>query len=139
LVIAVQGLAGVISAFLFGRMDTRDRERLMLALPMAATGIVIMLLLSSNFIALGLVMAITGFLNGPIDIALFTLRQRRTDPNWTGRAFAVSMSFNYAGFPIGSAAAGIIASRSIEAAILFGAVTAFISGVLAVAMIPSGE
>jgi hypothetical protein len=84
-------------------------------------------------------MAITGFLNGPIDIALFTLRQRRTDPSWTGRAFAVSMSLNYAGFPIGSAAAGLIASHSIEAVIVFGAVAALVSGVLAVAMVPANE
>jgi MFS family permease len=46
LVFAVQGLAGVISAFLFGRLDTRNRERLMLALPMGATGVVLLLLLS---------------------------------------------------------------------------------------------
>ena len=35
--------------------------------------------------------------NGPFDISLFTLRQRRTDPAWFGRAFAVSMSLNFVG------------------------------------------
>lgn len=29
-----------------------------------------------------------GLASGPLDIALFTIRQRRTDPAWTGRAFA---------------------------------------------------
>ena len=81
-------------------------------------------------------MALTGFLNGPLDIALFTLRQRRTDPAWTGRAFAVSMSFNYVGIPIGSAIAGVVATRSIEAAVAIGVVTSLIAGVLAVMMIP---
>jgi hypothetical protein len=38
-----------------------------------------------------------------MDIALFTMRQRRTDPAWIGRAFAVSMALNFVGFPIGAA------------------------------------
>ena len=55
-----------------------------------------------------LAMAVTGFLNGPADVTMFTLRQRRTDPAWFGRAFAVSASFNFAGYPLGSAIAGAI-------------------------------
>ena len=47
-----------------------------------------------------------GLLVGPTDIALFTVRQRRTDPAWMGRAFSVSMAFNYLGVPIGAAVAG---------------------------------
>jgi len=140
LVIAVQGLTGVIAAFLFGRMDTRNRERRMLAVPMIMMAITMAILLRPlSFIVVLLVMAITGFLNGPIDIALFTLRQRRTDPSWTGRAFAVSMAFNYVGVPIGSGLAGAMASHSINAAIVFGAVASFASAILAVAMVPSSE
>ena len=140
LVIAVQGLTGVIAAFLFGRMDTRNRERRMLAVPMTMMGITVAILLGPlSFVVVLLVMAITGFLNGPIDIALFTLRQRRTDPSWTGRAFAVSMAFNYVGVPIGSGLAGAMASHSIDTAIVFGAVASFASAILAVAMVPSSE
>jgi predicted MFS family arabinose efflux permease len=137
LVFAVQGLAGITSAVAFGRTDTRDRERIMLAVPMAAAGIAVaLLLLRSDLVVLILVMAIIGVLNGPIDIALFTLRQRRTDPVWTGRAFAVSMSFNYLGFPVGSALAGIVAARSVEAALACSAVACLVAGVLARVMIP---
>ena len=53
-------------------------------------------------------MAISGLANGPLDIALFTLRQRRTDPAWMGRAFTVSMNLNFSGFPIGAAVAGVL-------------------------------
>ena len=35
-----------------------------------------------------------------------------------GRAFAVSMAFNFLGVPIGAAIAGILADSSIEAAIV---------------------
>ena len=109
----------------------------MLVVPMFCSGIVVaMLLLKSSLFAVVFVMGITGFLSGPLDIALFTLRQRRTHRDWTGRAFAVSMAFNYIGTPIGSALAGFMAARSIEFAIALGAFTCLISGVLALIMIP---
>jgi hypothetical protein len=70
---------------------------------------------------------------------MFTLRQRRTDPAWMGRAFAVSMSFNFAGFPIGSALAGLLVARSLDAAILFGIVAAIVGGIFALALIPAED
>jgi MFS family permease len=140
LIFAVQGMAGVISAIAFGRVDSRDRERLMLGLPMVLSGLAVaILLVRSNLPVLALVMAATGFLNGPLDVALFTLRQRRTPTAWTGRAFAVSMSFNYLGIPVGSAVAGIIATHSIQAAIVFGIIACFVSGALVVLTVPAVE
>lgn len=140
LMFAIQGVTGVFAAFIFGRMDTRGRERAMLGWSMALMGITLTgLLVDSKIAALMLVMATIGFLNGPMDIALFTLRQRRTDPSWTGRAFAVSMSFNYAGTPIGAAVAGVMASTSIRTAIVFAAVASLVAGALAMTMIPNRE
>ena len=55
-----------------------------------------------------------GLSAGPFDIGLFTLRQRRTDPAWFGRAFAVSMSLNSVGNPIGSAVAGPLIAASLN-------------------------
>ena len=63
-------------------------------------------------------MLLVGVLIGPMDIALFTVRQRRTDPAWMGRAFAVSMAFNYLGVPFGAALGGLLAEGSIELAIV---------------------
>ena len=59
-----------------------------------------------------------------IDIGLFALRQRRTDPRWFGRVFAVSMSLNFAGMPVGSALSGPIVERSLPAALILAAVIA---------------
>jgi len=84
-------------------------------------------------------LAIGGLLNGPMDIGLFTIRQRRTDPAWMGRAFAVSMAFNFVGYPIGAALAGSIAAVSIDAAIVVGAAASILAGVLAAVMIPRRE
>jgi predicted MFS family arabinose efflux permease len=126
LVFAASGISGVGSAFAFGRMDTRRREWSLLVWPMVALvptiGILLVALAQASiWIGLALVfteMLIVGLLIGPMDIALFTVRQRRTDPAWTGRAFAVSMAFNYLGVPIGAALGGLLAEGSIEAAII---------------------
>jgi len=68
---------------------------------------------------------------------MFTMRQRRTDPAWMGRAFAVSMSFNFAGFPIGSAIGGILAGQSIELAIGVSIVACLAAFGLAAWLIPA--
>jgi MFS family permease len=126
LVFAASGVSGMISAFAFGRMDTRGREWAMLVWPMVAIVPVVGLLLvalgqASVGVGVGLLiveMVLVGLLIGPMDIALFTVRQRRTDQAWMGRAFAVSMAFNYLGVPVGAALAGLLADRSLETAVL---------------------
>ncbi|HET7646478.1 MAG TPA: MFS transporter [Candidatus Limnocylindria bacterium] len=143
-VFAASGLSGMASAFLFGRMDTRNREWAMLAVPMLFMVPAVGLLLlaagqASPVVGLALLVAesmLVGLLVGPMDIALFTVRQRRTDPAWMGRAFAVSMAFNFVGMPVGAAVAGLLADRSIELAILTlgvgGSAAAFVAAVLLV-------
>jgi MFS family permease len=126
LVFAASGISGMLSAFAFGRMDTRGKEWGLLVWPMVALVPTIAILLvalgqASVWVGLALVfveMLLVGVLIGPMDIALFTVRQRRTDPAWMGRAFAISMAFNYLGVPIGAALGGLLADGSIELAIL---------------------
>jgi MFS family permease len=125
LVFAVSGVSGMASALLFGRMDTRGREWSLLVWPMVGLipTVAILLLAAGQppLIGVALIvveMMLVGILIGPMDIALFTVRQRRTDRAWMGRAFSVSMAFNFAGMPIGAAIAGLLADRSIEAAIV---------------------
>lgn len=145
LVFAASGISGVASSLLFGRMDTRGREWTLLVWPMVALIPTIALLLvavaqASVVVGLAIVFAemlILGLLLGPMDIALFTVRQRRTDPAWMGRAFAVSMAFNYLGVPVGAALGGILADRSIESAIvILGLGGAVMSAAAAAFMVP---
>ncbi len=144
LVFAVSGITGMISVFLFGRTDTRGREWLMLTVPMllmAPTFALLLLAAGAAVPAVGLgilalALGLYGLLNGPLDIALFTVRQRRTDPAWMGRAFAVSMAFNFMGYPIGAAVAGVLATSSIELAVMVGIVAALVASVLAAVLIP---
>jgi MFS family permease len=145
LVFAVSGISGMASAFLFGRMDTRGREWMLLVVPMAILVPTVGLLFfaaNAPSVPLGLAlvaaeMFIVGLLVGPMDIALFTVRQRRTDPAWMGRAFSVSMAFNYLGVPIGAGVAGLLADRSIELAIVvLGIGGALASLLAAVVLVP---
>ena len=117
-VFAVSGVTGGVGALLAGRWRTQGRERQLLVLPMAGMAAATAILLVSPTLAVLIaIMAITGFLNGPLDVALFTLRQRQTDPAWLGRAFAVSMSLNFLGYPFGAAIGGALVGIGIEAAL----------------------
>ncbi len=136
LVFAVQGVAGVGAGLLAGRMDMRGREARLFAAPMIGLVPALALLLIPGVGPIVLAMAIMGLLNGPMDVAMFTIRQRRTDPAWMGRAFAISMAFNFAGWPIGAAIAGVLATFSIELAIAVGIVAAAAGTVMAWTLVP---
>ncbi len=148
LVFALAGVAGMVSALAFGRVDTRGREWRMIVLPMFLSAGAVALILpavGAGGVEVGLGAGLAflaahslaiGILQGPLDIALFTVRQRRTDPAWMGRAFAVSMAVNFAGFPIGAAAAGAIATVSLPAAVGLGVVACLLGGVFAALMVP---
>ena len=137
----LSGAFGVASAFFAGRLRTEGRERRLILIP--AVGFIFtsaILLWPGSIVPIALSMAATGLLNGPLDIALFTLRQRRTDPAWMGRAFTVSMNLNFSGFPIGAAVTGVILSIwSVEAAIVFGVAANTIGVLLGYALIPRGD
>ena len=134
------GAAGLVSALLTGRMDTRGRERQLMIGPILASAAAMAFLPFAGSIGWVLaVMVVIGFANGPFDVALFTLRQRRTDPAWFGRAFAISMSVNWIGTPIGSALAGPVIAWSMDAALWAAAVVALVSALFPVLAIPARE
>jgi MFS family permease len=150
LAFAVSGLAGVISVFLAARMDTRNREWGMLVYTLAFAGPAYGLLLFANtdsaaampvigFAVIGLSMLCLGLLNGPSDIALFTIRQRRTDPAWMGRAFAISMAVNGAGFPIGAAIGGALATTSLDLSIVVAVAACVAAAILVAVLVPKRD
>ena len=137
----LSGAFGVVSAFFAGRLKTEGRERRLILIPSAGFIFTSAILLwPGSIVPIALSMAATGLLNGPLDIALFTLRQRRTDPAWMGRAFTVSMNLNFSGFPIGAAVTGVILSVwSVEAAIVFGVAANALGSLLGYILIPRGD
>jgi MFS family permease len=136
----LSGAFGVVSAFLSGRLRTEGRERNLIVWPaFCFVGATAMLLWPAGLLPIALCMGVSGLANGPLDIAMFTLRQRRTDPAWMGRAFTVSMNLNFSGFPIGAAVAGVLVGFSIEAAIVFGVAANALGAVLAYLLIPRSD
>lgn len=142
---AVSGVGGMISAIVYGRRDSRGREWRMLWVPMLGMTVVGLLMLPVasgtagspvGYVLILGAMTVSGLLNGPVDIALFTIRQRRTDPAWLGRAFAVSMAINFAGYPIGAAIAGTVAEASLEAAVLLSVLAFAGSALLSAWLVP---
>ena len=133
-------IAGFLAAMLFGRVETAGRERKIVALCWGGMSLGVGLLLGASHVAVVfLAMAVTGALNGPADVTMFTLRQRRTDPAWFGRAFAVSAAFNFAGFPIGAAVAGAVVQQALAAAIVVGMVMCLLGGLFAWFLIPQTD
>ena len=137
----LMGAFGVVSAFLSGRVRTEGRERRMILIPAVVfTLATAFLLWPGSLIPIALSMAIAGLANGPMDIAMFTLRQRKTDPAWMGRAFTVSMNLNFSGFPIGAAIAGaMVAQWPVEYVIVLGVVANLLGAALGYLLIPRAE
>ena len=137
---SVAGLATVVAGLVAGRINTEGRERRMVAAGMVVAAVgAALLAVAGTGAMLALAMILTGISSAPIDLGLFALRQRRTDPAWFGRVIAVSMSLNFMGMPIGSALAGPIATRSVTLALVFGAALSLMAGVVAFVVIPRQE
>jgi MFS family permease len=143
----VSGVVGVGSALIFGRVDTRGREWPMLLFAMVGVGLSATLLLPAVLtpsVGVGVAwvlasMAVLGFSGGLWDIAIFTLRQRRTDPSVMGRAFAISMAMNQTGVPAGAAFAGWMAATSLEATVLVGVCAGLLGAMLAGVLVPRSD
>jgi MFS family permease len=132
--------AQFVGALLIGRVEAGPSDRLVISTSMCAYGLGLALLLLPASVPLVLAaMLVTGALNAPPNVTMFTLRQRRTDPAWMGRAFAISMSVSFAGYPVGTALAGALVDQSLALPILIGIVACCTGGVLAWWLIPAHD
>jgi MFS family permease len=136
-VFALFGVAGLSAGLLFGRVKTDGNERLWIAGAIAIQVPTLVALAFVNQLAVVFAVALIGGIGTSVsNIGTFALRQRRTAPAWFGRAFAVSMSMNYSGQPIGSALSGPLLERSIAVPFLLGAVINLVAAATAVVLIP---
>jgi MFS family permease len=140
LVWAVSGVAGLFAALFVGRIDTRGRERWLIVWPLFGCAAAYATLLGPpQLLVIVAVLAVIGLMNGPMDVAMFTIRQRRTDPAWMGRAFAVSMALNFAGFPVGSALGGLLVGSAVSVAVVLGTASALLAAFCAWRLIPDRD
>jgi MFS family permease len=127
---ALQGLVGVPAALLAGRLHTVGKERQIMALAFGMGGAAVLVMAIPALIALTAASALHGLADGPANVAMFSLRQRSTQRAWFGRAFAVSMSLNYVGSPVGSGLAGLLINRSLLLSVIIAGAVSLVSGVL---------
>lgn len=134
------GAAGLVAALIAGRVAVRGREReLMLAAILGSAAAASLLPFATGLPIVAVAIVVQGICGGPFDVGLFTLRQRRTDPAWFGRAFAVSMSVNYVGSPIGSALAGPLIGWSLDWALWAAVAAMLLAAVFPMITIPAHD
>src|SRR6059058_1580155 len=140
LIWGAMGAAGLVSALLTGRISTHGRERQLMVAAIVVSAAAMALLPFAGAVSIVIAaLVIVGMANGPFDVVLFTLRQRRTEPAWFGRAFAISMSVNWLGTPVGSALAGPVIAWSLDAALWAAAAVALLSAVFPFLTIPARD
>jgi MFS family permease len=134
------GVGGLAATLVSGQIRTEGRERqLMLGSILVQAAALVVLPFAQAYWVVAVVMVVSGVSSGPFDISMFTLRQRRTNPAWFGRAFAVSMSLNFVGTPIGSALAGPLIGHSLNVALWAAVAFALAAGVFPFLTIPHSD
>ncbi|HEX3604558.1 MAG TPA: MFS transporter [Candidatus Dormibacteraeota bacterium] len=137
LLFAVLGVAGMVSGVASGSASTVGRERNLLAAAVATSALGLAVVATSDTMVQAVTgMVVIGLSTGPLDVSLFSLRQRCTDADVQGRAFAVSMSLNYLGLPLGSALAGPLVQWSAQAALGIAAAVTAAAAVLGLVLLP---
>jgi predicted MFS family arabinose efflux permease len=134
------GVAGLTAMLFVGRIRTEGRERQLMAgsiLAMAAVMAVIPFAGSVAVVALALIGI--ALVETPFDLAFLTLRQRRSDPARFGRVFAVSVSLNMLGGPVGSAIAGPLIAWSLTGALWIAVACTALSALFPIVMIPARD
>jgi MFS family permease len=134
---ALQGVGGAATGFLFGRFNTLGRERAIIVSGIVVIGLgTAIMAVAPSLYVLGLGSLVIGLATGPVDVTFFSLRQRVTPANWLGRAIAISMTFNFISFPIGSAVSGAFIAIGVRFALGLAAVLAVAGAVLGGLMLP---
>ncbi len=126
------GAAGVVSGLASGWLGTEGRERCMIAGGMMLSALALLVLPFAGKLAVVFVcVCVLGLVGSPVDVALLSLRQRKTERTKLGRVLAISMSLNLAGFPLGSAASGPLIAPSLALGLAFAAAACALAAVLA--------
>jgi MFS family permease len=133
----LSGAASIGTALLVARLGSNDRERrLMLMGAMTWMSGALVLAIAPSPAPIVLAMVAIGVGIGLLDLGVFALRQRRTEGSSMGRAFAVSISLNMVGIPIGSGLAGTLLTHWVSGTLLVIALSAAATALLIVATVP---
>jgi len=134
------GAAGLVSTLITGRLKTQGRERWLMAGSIVAVALAMSVMpFASSVLVVAAALVAVAIVETPFDIAFLTLRQRRTDPARFGRVFAVSMSLNVVGTPVGSALAGPLIAWSLNGALWVAVAATLIGAIFPILVIPARD
>jgi predicted MFS family arabinose efflux permease len=134
------GVAGLVGMLLAGRIRTAGRERqLMAASILAMAGVMAVLPFAGNVVVVAAALVCIALVETPFDISFLTLRQRRSDPARFGRVFAVSVSLNMIGGPVGSAVAGPLIAWSLTGTLWVAVACTALAASLPLLLIPARD
>jgi len=134
------GVAGLVSTLITGRLKTQGRERWLMAGSIVAVALAMSVMpFASSVLVVAAALVAVAIVETPFDIAFLTLRQRRTDPARFGRVFAVSMSLNVVGTPVGSALAGPLIAWSLNGALWVAVAATLIGAIFPILVIPARD
>jgi predicted MFS family arabinose efflux permease len=134
------GVAGLASMLFVGRLRTEGRERQLMAGPiLAMAAIMAVMPFAGSVVVVAVALICIALVETPFDLAFLTLRQRRSDPARFGRVFAVSVSLNMLGGPIGSVIAGPLIAWNITVALWFAVAVTAVSAVFPLLVIPARD
>lgn len=134
------GAAGLVATLIAGRIRTKGRERQLMAGSMLGVAVALAILpFAMSVVLVAVALILVALVETPFDIAFLTLRQRRTDPAQFGRVFAISVSLNMVGNPIGSAIAGPLIGWSLDAALWAAVALAAVAAMIPLLAIPARD
>jgi MFS family permease len=134
------GAAGIVGALLAGQLRAMHRERQAIVCGTLVTALALYPVAAfGGLVALAVGLALVGLMAGPVDVAVLTLRQRRTPPERLGRVLAVSMSLNVAGMPIGSALGGVLLAAAPASVLPAAALASMLAALACWRLIPAGD
>lgn len=138
---SASGLAALAGSILAGRIRTAGRERAVMATALLLTGLSTLVVAAAGglpwpLLVVGAALTLAGAAEGPFDVAMFSLRQRATDPAWFGRAMSISMSVNALGVPIGSVLAGVAVGTSLTGTLVAAAILTLACAALCPLLVP---
>ena len=134
------GVAGLIAWLVVGRMRTEGRERRLMAGSILAMAAFMAVLPFAGSVALvAAAMVGVALVETPFDLAFLTLRQRRSDPTRFGRVFAISVSLNMIGTPVGSAIAGPLIAWSLTGSLWFAVACTAVAALFPILVIPAKD
>jgi MFS family permease len=139
---SASGLAALAGSILAGRIRSAGRERAVMAATLLLMGVATLVIaaaarLPGPLVVAGAALTLAGAVEGPFDVAMFSLRQRATDPAWFGRAMSISMSVNALGVPIGSVLAGVAVGVSLTGTLVAAGVLTIACAVLCPLLVPA--